>query len=205
MNYFLSIIIIGFLLISCESKKEKSLGSKASEDTSAVETTVNKEPCVGGIYVKHAHAYNNFIIENQGYILEENIRFIKTVKESDSKENVAEAYKSLETQTKRSLDSLEKLCSFNGNVEFKNASIELFKFYKTAWSDYKELVKNETKAKRIKAFDKIKIRFNDIHSIQEKKLEENFSEAHTNFVNEYRLHVRSTPLHEELDSIMYLK
>ena len=210
MKYFLSLIIVSVLIISCESKKENSKNSISSKDSSvvdssAVETAVNKDSCTDGIYIKYAHIYNNFIIVHQGYILSENIQFMKAAKENESKEAVAELYKILESQTQSSLDSINKLCPFNGNVEYKNAAIELYKFYQKVWIDYKELLGSETKAKRIKILDKMKIRFNNVYSIEEKKLEESFNMAHSNFANEYKLHVRSTPLHDELDSLLYLK
>ncbi|HSZ26214.1 MAG TPA: hypothetical protein VK766_10860 [Cytophagaceae bacterium] len=204
MKYFLYLITIGFLLGSCESKKEKPVEtSDAPKDSAGVETAINKDSCAGGIYIKYAHAYNNFIVAHQSFILEENIQFIKSIKADETKEKVTELYKILEAQTQNSIDSLTKVCPFNGNVEYKNAGIELFKFYKEVWNDYKSLLEGKTKEDRAKILDKIMSRFNDAHSVQEKKLEESFNKAHSNFVNEYTLHVRSTPLHDQLDSLSY--
>jgi hypothetical protein len=205
MKYFLSLITISFLLISCESKKEKSEIASKEADTSFVATAVNKDHCNNGIYIKHAHSYNNYIIEYQGSILQENIRFIKAVKAEAPKETLEKLYKTLEEQTQKSIDSLDKLCSFNGNEEYKKSSLELFKFYKSAWSDYKKLLKEDTKQARLVELAKLRTRFNDKYAAEEKKLEENFNMAHTNFVDDYMLHVRSTPLHAELDSMIYIR
>ena len=81
----------------------------------------------------------------------------------------------------------------------------MFKFYQEAWTDYKGLLGVSNKKDRVKAYDKIATRFYEVHSKTEKTLEEKFALAHTKFSNEYTLHVRTTPLHENLDSLLYLK
>jgi hypothetical protein len=213
MKYFLYLIAFGSLiaanlLMGCEPKNEKSNESTAMKDSADVVTALNRDNednFTGGTYFKYAHSYNNFIIANQGYILEDNIQFIKAVKKEESKEKVTELYNKLMEDTKMSIDTMKTLCSFNGNEKFKRAGIELFEFYKEAWEDYKPLLSMKDKKERAKVVEDLKIRFNDKHSVKEKKLEEEFMKAHTAFANEYNLHTRSTALHEELDSMLYLK
>jgi len=209
MKHLLYLVALSYLcLTGCEKKKE--VASAAAPDSVAVDTVqadnfINKDSAAGSIYIKYAHAYNNFIIDNQGYIIEKNINFVKALEGSDSNKEAAEYYKALTEQTQQSIDSLEKLGSFNGNVEFKDAAINLFKFYQEAWSEYKGLIDLKTKEEKIKAYTKVKTKFNEVHSKTEKELEDKFFQAHTHFSHEYMLHVRNTPLHEKLDSMLYLK
>ncbi len=213
MKYFLYVMAFGSLmaanlLMGCESKNEKSEASTTIDDSADVATALNKDSrdnCTGGTYFKYAHSYNNFIIANQGYILEDNIQFIKAVKKEESKEKVTELYDKLIMDTQASIDTMKTLCSFNGNETFKKSGIELFEFYKEAWEDYKPLLSIKDKKERAKVVEDLKLRFNNKHSVKEKKREEEFMNAHTAFVNEYNLHTRSTTLHEELDSMLYLK
>jgi hypothetical protein len=201
-------LILTNLLMGCESKNEKSDASTAMNDSADVATALNKDSkdnCTGGTYFNYAHSYNNFIIANQGYILEDNIQFIKAVKREESKEKVTELYDKLIMDTQASIDTMKTLCSFNGNEAFKKSGIELFEFYKDAWADYKPLLGLKDKKERAKVVEELKLRFNNEHSVKEKKREEAFMKAHIDFANEYNLHTRSTALHEELDSMLYLK
>ena len=207
MKYFLYFLSLSFLMISCESKYEKQQDKqeKQQAEDSIKGTAINNDHCHKGMYIKYAHAYNNYIVEFQGSILNENIRFIQLAKSNDPKDKVEEQYHALEDQTKQAIDSLENLCPFNGNEEFINSALALFKFYKRAWTDYKEVAKGNTRDERLKTLEKVKDRFNNVHSVEEKRLEDNFNRAHTAFANDYMLHVRTTPLHDELDSLMYVR
>ncbi|HSZ25019.1 MAG TPA: hypothetical protein VK766_04845 [Cytophagaceae bacterium] len=206
MKNLLTLLIIGSLLIGCQSPKKESKDSTSkgvSDSTAINDAVINKDSCMNGIYVKFAHGYNNLIIDNQAYILEKNILFTQILEAKEVNEKIEEAYKKLTDQTQASIDTVEKLCSFNGNIEFKQSAVELFNFYQTAWKEYKELVDVKTDKERIKIYEKISKRFNEVHSKTEKVLEEKFAKAHTNFSNEYELHVRATPLKEKLDSLLY--
>jgi hypothetical protein len=213
MKYFLYLIVFSSLiaaslLVSCESKKEKHDESSVLTDSADVATALNKDSkdnCNGGTYFKYAHNYNNFIVAHQAYILEDNIDFIRAIKKEESKEKVTELYDKLVRETKVSIDTMKTLCTFNGDSEYKNSAIELFKFYEDAWKDYKPLLSVNDKKGRVKVVEDIKLKFNNKHSIKEKKLEEKFGKEHTVFANEYNLHIRSTALHEELDSMLYIK
>jgi hypothetical protein len=208
MKNFLYIILFGLLATSCSSnKKESAANDSTTTNLLAISkaTIVNKDSCANGYFIKSSYGYNNFIIDNQAYILEKNMLFIKALDSGAPQDKLEEAYKKLTEQTQYSTDSLEKLCPFNGNVEFKQAGVELFKFYQEAWTEYKGLLEVTNKKDRVKAYDKIAQRFHEVHSKTEKMLEEKFALAHTKFSNDYTLHVRTTALHENLDSLLYLK
>jgi hypothetical protein len=205
MKYFLYLISSAVLIFSCESPKQKVSEPSVSTSSEEVSADINKESCTDGVYIKYAHVYNNFIVGNQGYILEKNIAFVKAIKKEESNKKAEELYAAMENQTQQSIDSVGKLCPFNGNAEFKNAAIELFKFYQEAWVDYKSLLNIKNKKERVQVLEDLKSRFNDKHSISEKKCEEKFIKAHSDFSNKYHLYVQSTSLHEELDSMLYLK
>ena len=208
MKQFLYIAILIALTTNCMSKKTESSATKeqpAADTLSATAQTVNTDSCSDGIFIKDAHAYNNYIIDNQGYILEKNMEFVKTLSYSDSMSVSKEHFKALTEQTTQSIDSLQKLCSFNGNTAFKNAGIELFTFYQQAWSEYGKLLETTDKKMWLKNFNNIQTNFNDKHSKTEKTLEENFMKAQSDFSDKYLLHVKNTLLHEQLDSMLYLK
>lgn len=206
MKYFLYLIALGACMSSCDNKKqESSTHEHAHGADSTLHAIVNKDSCAGGIYVEHAHAYSNFITDNQAYIVERNIEFVRTLESSEPSAETAERYKALTTQTQQSIDSLEKLCPFNGNTAFKESGIALFKFYKKAWDEYKDLTDIKDKEARVKSYKAVRSVFNDKYAQEEKTLEEKFNKAHTEFANEHALHVRHTPLHEKLDSLLYLK
>ena len=210
MKNILLLATLSYLILTgCEQKKNASEAT-ATKDSVAVDTLVNdsyinKDSVVGGKYIKFAHAYNNYIVDNQGYIIEKNMEFVKVLEGNDSNKEAAEYYKALTEQTLQSIDSVSNLGSFNGNTEFKDAAVNLFKFYQEAWSEYKNLIDLKTKEEKIKAYTKIREKFNAVHSIKEKELEDKFYHAHTNFSHQNMLHVRNTELHEKLDSMLYLK
>ncbi|MDB5273577.1 MAG: hypothetical protein JWO58_1944 [Chitinophagaceae bacterium] len=205
MKHFLYLIALSTCIAGCDNKKhESSTEEHAHGADSTLHTTVNKDSCEGGIYVGHAYAYSNFITDNQAYIVERNIEFIRTLESTEPTEETAERYRALTIQTQQSIDSLEKLCPFNGNTAFKEAGVELFKFYNKAWSEYKGLSEIKDKNERIKNYKVVRSVFNDKYAQTEKSLEEKFYKAHTAFANEHALHVRHTPLHEKLDSLLYI-
>jgi hypothetical protein len=191
-------------MASCESKKNANTESVAS-DSADVPTAINNDSCPGGVYIKYAHVYNNFIVENQGYILETNIEFVKAVRRQEPNEIVEGFYKSLKEQTKYSIDTVSKLCAFNGDLDYKNTAIALFKFYDEIWEDYRSLLTIKNKDERAKVLEVIKVKFNEAHSKREKMLEKDFEKASTKFINEYKLHIRRTHLHERQDSLLFLK
>jgi hypothetical protein len=207
MKKILYIIALGCFIASCEKKHNDS--TEAVKDSTALSSPehagINKDSCSDGVYIKYPHAYNNYIIDNQAYIVEKNIRFVKALERNDTEDKAGAAYTELKEQTQHSLDSLERLCPFNGNTEFKASAIELFKFYQEAWTQYETLIGIKDKKERVKNYEKVKTHFNEIYAKKEKELEDKFITAHTNFSNEYMLHVRKTPLHEKLDSLLYLK
>ncbi|HVD99336.1 MAG TPA: hypothetical protein VNB90_14100 [Cytophagaceae bacterium] len=219
MKYLVYIFLFGPLVVAtmltgCESKNEKKTETEKMEasqtvsDTAEVATAPNKdskEACGNGTYFKYAHSYNNFIVSNQGYILEDNIQFIKAIKREEPNEKVAELYNKLVEETKWAIDTTKTLCAFNGNHEFKNAAVDLFEFYLETWKDYKPLFETKDKKERAKIVDQLKITFNEKHAAKEKRLEEKYMKAHTAFADEYQLYTRSTALHEELDSMLYVK
>jgi len=192
------------LLFSCEKKQPEASSQNSSEEV-VKDNFINKDSSAEGTFIKYAHSYNNFITDNQGYIIEKNILFTHALESNAAPEELSGLYKSLLEQTQVSIDSVQKLGSFNGNVEYKEAAISLFKFYLEAWGEYKGLIDLKTKEERVKVYEKLKTKFNDAHSKTEKVLEDKFVQAHTNFANSNELHVRKTGLHEKLDSILYLK
>jgi len=203
MKYLIPAAFGLLLLASCESKKEKS--EELKSDSADVATALNNTTCPDGVYVKYAHAYNNYIIANQGYILESHIDFVKAVKRHESEEKVIGLYDIMIDETKMSIDSVGKLCAFNGNVTYKDAAIELFTFYQGVWEDYKPLLNIKDKKEKAKLLEKLKLRFKEKHSKREKELEDKFVAAHTSFANEYKLHTRLTHLHAKLDSLLHIK
>ncbi|HSZ71665.1 MAG TPA: hypothetical protein VK750_03245 [Cytophagaceae bacterium] len=208
MKNYLSIFLLACLFASCQSSKKDASESNQSapaSDTLVNHAVINKDSCTDGLYHKYAHAYNNFIVDHQSKIVEKNIDFVKALERKAPQEKVAALYTSLTQQTQESIDSLGKLCAFNGDLEFKNSALALFKFYQQAWTEYKGLVEVKNEKERMAAFEKIRTRFNEIHSKTEKELEEKFAAAHTHFSNEYELHVRRTAINEKLDSMLYLK
>jgi hypothetical protein len=211
MKYFLYLLSFALLTASCDKPKEKlkesevvaSIPVDSTYDTAHSSYTVNTDACEHGIYIKHAYAYNNFITNHQAYIIEKNMDFVEGLKKYESVEKSRELYKELIEQTDKSIDSLQKLCPFNGNTDFKDAGIELFKFYKKAWAEYSVLVDETNKEEWIKNYKKISLKFNETHSKEEKNLEDKFYTAHTKFSDEYMLHISKTTLHERFDSMLY--
>lgn len=143
--------------------------------------------------------YNDFIINLQSKTIKEILILNDNMKSGDSA-LVFASFDKFGAQAKASYEELKKLDTFKKDGEFRDKSLDLFKFYVRIYEvDYKEMIglvmKKDISKEDLARIDEIV----DKVSLEETKLDEGFANAQQIFATKHNLKMKENKLQKEID------
>jgi hypothetical protein len=151
---------------------------------------------------ERALEYNNTIADEQMKIMEKFIAFIELDSE-DMNEMDAARLKIVE-QCVKSISVIEKLPPFEGDAQFRDAALQLFRFYKrSSEQSYREMIDILRKGELMTEEDQERlIEINDEVTADEAKLDEQLSKAQEVFSKKYNFNLeKKSEIQDEIDAI----
>lgn len=147
--------------------------------------------------------YNNEIIDNQSKIIQKIINLSNSFDKRDANE-MENLYQVLKKQIDESIDTISNLDEYEGNTQFRDASIKLFKFYQSVvGKEYREMIdilKKKDSELSQKDVDRIDALTIDI-SKREEGLDEEFAKVQKEFADKYNIQIQENILQKKIDKM----
>ena len=148
-----------------------------------------------------ATEYNNKIIDEQGKVLDLVLDFTAKVDESDMKGARLLLEKTGE-QCDSSIKTIEAMGPFDDDASFKDAAIDLFKFYKRAFAtDYKELLDIiEKEEPAMEDLDRVNVIVKKV-SDEEMVLDDKVQKVQKEFADKHDVKITDNSMQEKIDNL----
>jgi hypothetical protein len=145
--------------------------------------------------------YNNVIVDEQTKILEMFVAF--TELQGDQLEELDKARLRIIDQCTASLKILEGLSDYEGNTRFRDAAIELFRFYRmTCENAYKEMIDILGKGEDITDSDLKRLEeINAAVEAREVILDNALQAAQEEFTGKYNISLQKTEMQDKIDQM----
>jgi len=146
--------------------------------------------------------YNNTIVDEQMKIMEKFMRFIEL--ETEDLDEMDAARSEIVAQCKTSIAEVEKLAAFEGDPTFRDAALQLFRFYKhSSEISYKEMIDILRKGEMMTEEDEERlIEINEAVTADETELDEQLSKAQEVFSKKYNFNLeKKSEIQDEIDAI----
>lgn len=147
--------------------------------------------------------YNNQIVDEQTKILEKFVAFTEIGDGENRLKELDKARMDIVNQCESSLKIVEALAPYEGNTRFRDAAIELFRFYKTTCEgSYKEMI--EILGKEENITDEDITRLEEINSGVEQRelvLDNALQAAQEEFTKKYNIDLQETEMQKKIDDM----
>lgn len=145
--------------------------------------------------------YNNVIVDEQTKILEMFVAF--TELQGDQLNELDKARLKIIDQCTASLTVLERLSDYEGNIRFRDAAIELFRFYRmTCENAYKEMIDILRKGEEITEVDLKRLEeINASVEAREVVLDNALQAAQEEFTGKYNISLQKTEMQDKIDEM----
>lgn len=148
-----------------------------------------------------ATEYNNKIIDEQSKVLDLVLDFTAKVDENDMK-GARLLLEKTGVQCDSSIKTIEAMGPFDDDASFKDAAIDLFKFYKRAFSsDYKELLDIIEKTEpTMEDLDRVNVIVKKV-SDEEMVLDDKVQKAQKEFADKHDVKITDNSMQEKIDNL----
>jgi hypothetical protein len=148
-----------------------------------------------------ATEYNNKIIDEQGKVLNLVLDFTAKVDESDMK-GARLLLEKTGVQCDSSIKTIEAMGPFDDDASFKDAAIDLFKFYKRAFAtDYKELLDIiEKEEPTMEDLDRVNVIVKKV-SDEEMVLDDKVQKVQKEFADKHDVKITDNSMQEKIDNL----
>jgi hypothetical protein len=148
-----------------------------------------------------ATEYNNKIIDEQGKVLDLVLDFTAKVDESDMK-GARLLLEKTGVQCDSSIKTIEAMGPFDDDASFKDAAIDLFKFYKRAFAtDYKELLDIiEKEEPTMEDLDRVNVIVKKV-SDEEMVLDDKVQKVQKEFADKHDVKITDNSMQEKIDNL----
>lgn len=145
--------------------------------------------------------YNDKIVGEQNKIIQAVFEYIDAV--SNGKKDAESTRRTLVTQCKRSLEIVQSMEDYEGNVRLRDAAVDLFKFYlKLSEESFKEISEINEKGEDITLQDleRLEVLESEMDK-KEVKLDNALSSAQEEFAKKYNFKLGDNKLQKEVDEL----
>ena len=148
-----------------------------------------------------ATEYNNKIIDEQGKVLDLVLDFTAKVDESDMK-GARLLLEKTGVQCDSSIKTIEAMGPFDDDASFKDAAIDLFKFYKRAFAtDYKELLDIiEKEEPTMEDLDRVNVIVKKV-SDEEMVLDDKVQKVQKEIADKHDVKITDNSMQEKIDNL----
>jgi hypothetical protein len=145
--------------------------------------------------------YNNTIVDEQMKIMEKFITFIEL--DAEDLDEMDAARLEIVAQCKTSIAEVEKIPAFEGDPTFRDAALQLFRFYKRSSEiSYKEMIDILRKGEMMTEEDEDRLAaINDEVTYDEVDLDNKLSMAQDAFSKKYNFKLEKPEIQDEIDAI----
>lgn len=145
--------------------------------------------------------YNNTIVDEQMKIMEKFMTFIEL--DAEDLDEMDAARLEIVAQCKTSIAAVEKLTAFEGDPTFRDAALQLFRFYKRSSEiSYKEMIDILRKGELMTEEDEDRLAaINEEVTHDEVDLDNKLSMAQDAFSKKYNFKLEKPEIQDEIDAI----